>query len=106
MVRRLPFWRRLLLGTFLFSIFSLLSCSCFFPSTISYFKWKYYQIEIGMSLGEVEKSLGKGQERKPGPLCPAISGAELYSWGDDGMAIWVGVTDGKVESKCFEFTSM
>jgi hypothetical protein len=101
----------------------LLLCCCVIPvswfamcpATLTVFEWKYhYRIKVGMTLAEEESVLGPGtrddcppgqQDDKEGTV-PIARGDQIYVWEQDGLEIWVGLRDGKVCSKSFDFPSL
>jgi len=77
---------------------------------------KYERIHNGMSLGDVEKILGKGTQktesevpslRDEKDVRKAVEGKEFYDWRfKDDEDIWIGVSDGRVISKYYYFPSL
>lgn len=90
--------------------------SCFIccPNTMTYYEWQYrYRIRIGMTLSEAESVLGSATKEQAQPglryddgIRAAVQGDEFYVWERSGMEIWVGVRDGKICDKWFDFPSL
>jgi hypothetical protein len=92
-----------------------LSCCVCCPQTGTRFEWKYrYRVRVGMTLDEVEAVLGPGRKEEGPPgtpdykggSVPLVRGEEFYVWERDGLEIWVGLEDGKVCDKYFDFPSL
>jgi hypothetical protein len=72
-----------------------------------------HRVHEGMTLGEVEAVLGKGEFRESGltefrgnpeddrRVLVVKEDTEFYLWRRDGMEIWLGFLDGRVVHKFF-----
>jgi hypothetical protein len=107
MTKRVFIRRNVILGLILGVLLAAVSCCVLFSILGIGFSWKYhYRIKIGLTLAEVENTLGPGEERKGPPHTPdgsVIQGDVFYVWQDDpiggGSAIWLGFREGNVCDK-------
>ncbi len=107
--------RRVVLGMALVLVLLPFSFWVCCPTTGSLFEWKYrYRVRVGMTVGEVEAILGRGERQEwvgwtpdgEGGMVPFVRGDEFLLWEEDGLEIWTGIRDGKVCDKQFWASSL